>query len=123
MQRLQKAYIAAGSFAVLATPFLAAAQTDKVSPVLANVLNAVKILVAIVFVIALLVFAWGIVKLIIAAGDPGKIAEAKGFIIWGVLGIAILASVYGLIGWLQSYFGVGGGGGQIPIPGVPSTAP
>lgn len=104
--------------ATLAMPLAAFAQEDKVSPLARNVLGALNIIVTIVFVIAVIVFGWGIVKLIVAAGDPGKIKEAKGFLVWGVVGIAILASIFGIIQFLQQYVGVIPGSGTIQPPGV-----
>lgn len=115
---LRNLYTAFSTIALVGAPLVAIAQADRLTPVFQNVLTAVNTLVIIVFVIALLVFGWGIVKLIIAAGDPGKIAEAKGFILWGIIGIAILASLFGIITWLQNYFGVQGGTGTINVPTV-----
>lgn len=98
-------------------PFLALAQ-DPVSQILINLTNAVRLLVALTFLLALFFFAWGIVKLIMSAGDPDKVKTAKGYLLWGVIGLAVLASVFGLITFLQDYFGIQKGGGQIPIPTI-----
>jgi len=103
-------------------PLIASAQTDKLSPLAQNLLNVLNIVVTIVFVIAVIVFGWGIVKLITAAGDPTAIKEAKGFLIWGIIGIAVLASIFGIITFLQDYFGVTPGGGTIQPPGVTPPA-
>lgn len=109
---------------VWAMPFAAlAAPRDDITGVASNLLATGRIVVTLMFVLALVVFGWGVVKLIVAAGDPEKIKEAKQFIWWGVIGIAILASIFGLISFLQGYFGVTGGGGTIPIPVIPPSAP
>ena len=60
----------------------------------------------ILFVLALAVFAWGIVKLILAAGDAGAVREARGIITWGVIALAVLASLYGIIFYIQTVVGV-----------------
>jgi len=100
-------------------PWFAMAQPqDVVSPIINQMTNGVRILIALTFLLAIFFFAWGIIKLIIAAGDPEKIKEARGFLLWGVIGIAVLASIFGLITFLQNYFGITPGGGQIPIPTV-----
>ena len=102
-----------------AFPLIALAQPqDVVSPIITQMANGVRVLVALTFLLALFFFAWGIIKLIIAAGDPEKIKEARGFLLWGIIGIAVLASVFGLISFLQRYFGITPGGGQIPIPTI-----
>jgi len=103
----------------LAMPFMAlAAAQDIVSPIATNVLNLVKILVTIVFVLAVVAFGWGIVKFIFAGGDPTGIAKAKAFLLWGVIGMAVMASLFGLVGFLQTYFGVDAGGLNIIPPKV-----
>lgn len=104
-------------------PLVVAAQgaTDKITPVAQNLLTALNVVVTIVFVLAVVVFGWGIVQLIIAAGDPAKIKQARQFIWWGIIGIAVLASIWGIIQFLQGYLGVGGGTQPIKPPGV--TAP
>ena len=113
--------------ALSATPMIAFAANptamDNVTPIANQFLILLKVIVSIVFVIALIMFGWGIVKLITAGGDPTAVQTAKGYIIWGVVGMAVLASLFGLITFLQTYFGVGNGGGTINIPGIPSKAP
>ena len=105
-----------------ALPFIALAQTDKLTSVASNFLKTINVVVTIVFVLAILIFGWGIVRFISAAGDAEKIKKAKSMIVWGVIGIAVLASVFGLISFLQDYFGVGAGGGNIVVPGVTGNA-
>lgn len=99
-------------------PLVAAAQINRPLGTANFILDVLEVVVTIVFVIAVIVFGWGIVKLIIAAGNPTQIQQAKQFIWWGVIGIAILASIYGIILYLQSFFGVSGGGGIIRPPVV-----
>jgi TRAP-type C4-dicarboxylate transport system permease small subunit len=103
---------------IIAAPAIALAQTDKLTPTAINVLAALNVVVSIIFVIAVIVFGWGIVKLIIASGNPEEIKKAKGFLIWGIVGIAVLASVFGIITYLQEFFGVTAGSGTIETPAV-----
>lgn len=118
MSHFKKIAISAPAFLLSFAPLAALAQQDVLSPILTNLTQAVRILVALTFLLALFFFAWGIVKLIVAAGDPEKVKEAKGYLLWGVIGLAVLASIFGLIQFLQSYFGIQPGGGQIPIPTI-----
>src|SRR3989338_1314482 len=82
----------------------------QVDTILFRILNTLRTVVLIVFVLAVIVFGWGVVKLILAAGNPTEIAKAKLFIWWGVIGMAILASITGIIVYLQEFFGVSSGG-------------
>ncbi|OHA00466.1 MAG: hypothetical protein A3C07_01255 [Candidatus Sungbacteria bacterium RIFCSPHIGHO2_02_FULL_47_11] len=104
--------------ALLITPFAAAAQINRPLGTAIFILDVLEVVVTIVFVMAVIVFGWGIVKLIIAAGNPTQIQQAKQFIWWGVIGMAILASIFGIILYLQSFFGVSSIGGVIRPPEV-----
>lgn len=99
-------------------PFVVVAQVNKPLQTANFVLDALDVVVTIVFVIAVIVFGWGIVKLIIAAGNPTQIQQAKQFIWWGIIGMFILASITGIIWYLQGYLGVSGVGGVIQPPMV-----
>ena len=83
-----------------------------------NLLDTANILVTLLFVVALLVFAYGIIRYLMAAGDESEIRSARGYIIWGVIGMAVLASLFGLILFLRSVFGVSGDPGNIQAPNV-----
>ena len=83
-----------------------------------NLLKTANILVTLLFVVALLVFAYGIIRFLFAAGDPAKVSQSKGYILWGVIGMAVLASLFGLIIFLRSVFGISNDKGNIAAPAV-----
>jgi len=72
------------------------------------------------FALAIVYFFWGVIKFIRSAGDPKAAAEGKSIMIYGVIAIAVMASVYGLVAWLQSTLNVSGGG-TIDLPDLPTT--
>ena len=96
--------------ALAADPVQGTPSNTQATNIIQNVTAGARLVITFLFVLALLVFVWGMVRLIIAAGDPDKIKEAKGFILWGLIGMAILASVFGIVTFIQSYFGVTGSG-------------
>ena len=105
--------------AALALPAAAFAQdTTQVKSIVDNVLVVLNVVITIVFVLAIVVFGWGVVKYITAAGNPEKEKEARSFLWWGVVGIFVLASVFGLVQFIGKYFGVGQAQGTITIPKV-----
>ena len=102
-------------------PLLAFAQNPMLGGPMMLVTGALSILstvLTILFVLAIAVFAWGIVKMVMAAGDPEAVKEARGIIIWGVIAIAVLASLYGLVEYLKTVFGVMSGNLNLGIPNV-----
>ena len=99
---------------MLTIPVLVAHAADTTSTanlqVFINLVNdaqkIVNVLVPIVFTIALLVFFWGLAKFILSAGDEEARKGGRQVMIWGIIAIAVMASVWGLVGWLQTIFGV-----------------
>lgn len=55
--------------------------------------------------IAFLAFVWGIARFIKSAGNEKEIKDSKNLIIWGIVGIFILVTVWGIIYFLQGEFG------------------
>lgn len=123
---LYNSAIIASSLLVPALAFAAPAQGSpdqtQVNSIVTNFTSLARLVVTLLFVLAMLVFVWGAVRLIVSAGDPDAIKKAKSFMWWGVIAMAVLASVFGLVTFLQSYFGVTGGGGFLPVT-VPPIAP
>jgi hypothetical protein len=74
--------------------------------------------IPIMFALAIIYFFWGLIKYIRSAGDPKAAAEGRSIMIWGVIAIAVMVSVYGLVVWLQQSFGISSQT-TIPIPTVP----
>lgn len=71
----------------------------------------------VVVALALLGFFWGLAIYIFNAGDEKKKAEGRSIMIWGILALFIMLSVFGIIGALQSTFSLNNGG-TISIPSV-----
>ncbi|OGZ29945.1 MAG: hypothetical protein A2931_01805 [Candidatus Niyogibacteria bacterium RIFCSPLOWO2_01_FULL_45_48] len=70
-------------------------------------------LIAIFVGIALLYFIWGVIEFLAQAGNEEAKTTGKKHMIWGIIGMAIMLGVGGIIKILQSFFepGVGIGGG------------
>ncbi|MGB8815704.1 MAG: pilin [Minisyncoccia bacterium] len=65
--------------------------------------------------IAILYFIWQVIQYTVA-GDEDKKKEAKNGIIWAVVGIFVIFSVWGLVGILQNTFAGQGSVGTIQLP-------
>ncbi len=63
-----------------------------------------------IFALAIVMFVWGAVKFfIINSGEEAKREQGKQFMLWGVIALAVMVSVWGLVGILRSTFGFTGG--------------
>ena len=59
--------------------------------------------------VAFLVFVLFIVKFIKSAGSEKEIKDSKNLIIWGIVGLLILVSIWGIISFTMGEFGFRGG--------------
>lgn len=99
------------AFGLVFAPFLASAQATNLNA--SNVNNLVvflsgllKAAVALIFAGAVVFFLWNVFKYVMSAGDGEAKAEANKGIIYGIIGIAIMASVYGLISFIIGSLGL-----------------
>ena len=98
-----------------AFPLAAHAQLQKTEEIITKSKNILGIIVVIVFSLALVVFAWGVIKYITAAGDANKLKEARPFLFWGIVGLFVLATTWGLIVFIAGELSI------TPGPGTPGT--
>ncbi len=108
----------------LLTPIISFAQTAQTGGTLSgtNILltNAgrivTRIIIPIVFTLALLFFFWGVAKYIRSAGSEKD--EGKKIMVWGVVALFVMASVWGLVAFLQTELLGSGGNTSVPIPSI-----
>ena len=92
------------SFAFPLAAYAQLTQTTALVNAGKTVLNSV---VVSVFTLALIVFAWGVVKYLTAAGDAAKLKLARPFLWWGIIGLFVLESVWGLIKFIADELDIG----------------
>lgn len=68
-----------------------------------HILNPVIILL---FAIALIVFIWGLVVFIRNAPDEKALEQAKRHIVYGLLGMFIMVSAFGIVKLILGTFGI-----------------
>lgn len=61
-------------------------------------------LIVLMFAVALLYFLWGVVKYIQGANNPESRKKGTQHILWGLIGLFIMVSVYGIIQILLKTF-------------------
>ncbi len=66
---------------------------------------------------AIAAFFWGMVKFIWNAGDEKSLEDGKKMMIWSLVGIAVVFSLWAIVGFFQETLGIGGGGGGT-TPGI-----
>lgn len=76
-------------------------------------------LIPIAFAAALLFFFWGMAMYIRGASDEEK-AQGRSIMVWGVVALFVMASVWGIVLFIGSALGINQGG-AVPTPGVNDT--
>jgi hypothetical protein len=71
----------------------------------------------VVFAAGFLLFLWGLVKFLWNAQEGADNAEGKSHMIWGIVGMVIMVSIWGIISLLNNTFGLGVNGGASTDPG------
>lgn len=65
------------------------------------------VVVPVIFALAFLVFIWGVVNyFFLHTGDETKREEGRKFLMWGLLGVVVLFSVWGFVNLLLSTLGI-----------------
>ncbi len=94
-------------------------RTDSTfSDVVNGILDLVNLLIPVVASLALLAFFWGLAKFIYNAGDVKTHEEGKQLMIWGIIALFVMVSVWGILNFFSGEFGFG----RIGIPSLPTGA-
>ena len=113
--------------ALVVAPALAFAQnsTGDLTGLVGLLGGIVKLLVPIVSTLAILFFFWGLAKYILNSGDEDKRAEGKDIMIWGILALFVMVTIWGILGFMQKTLGNNSGATAVPIsfPTVTGNTP
>jgi hypothetical protein len=101
----------------LALPFLAFAQSvtsvQTAGSFVINIINTVA--VPVLFAIAFLVFIYGVFEFfILARGNEEAQAQARGLMLYGIIGFFLMVSVWGLVNILVGTFSLSSNAPTLP---------
>lgn len=127
MNRVKNVLVTVGGVVAVAAPAVVGAQVTSgpgfalnPSGSIWNVLNALYALfnqaIPYLIAIAVLFFLWGVLQYVINAADAEKRKAGQDAIIYGIIGIVVMLSFWGLVGFVQNSFGLGSGNNQITAP-------
>ncbi len=91
------------------------------SELIAKIQNEIlKPLITLLFILATVVFMWGIIRYVINGGNADAAGKAKTIILWGIIGMALMLGAWGIVNIICGFFGPGSctadplGGSQLP---------
>ena len=82
----------------------------SVISIIETVKGILDLVIPIVITLAVIYFFWGLAQYIINTGSEEKRTEARNIMIYGIIILFVMLSVWGLVGVLGNTFGVGQGG-------------
>lgn len=89
---------------LLSLPFFAGAVSVESS--LGTILTLLQRFSGTLIILATLYFLWGVLQIVFAGGDEKKITDAKGVIVWGVVGLFLMISFWGIVTFMQQTIGI-----------------
>lgn len=113
-------YISYGILASLALPFMASAQSTTepdfgwFNAALESIGGLINAAIPVLIALGLLLFIWGLVVFIFSQGDDDAQARGKRLMVWGVIALFVIVSVWGLVALLNQLAGVDQGTGFEP---------
>jgi hypothetical protein len=106
-------------------PLVSFAQTLNLSPLqslIGAIAKIVGAIVPILVTLALVVFFWGLVRYLWGAGGKAGVAKGKSLMLWGLVTLFVMVSVWGIIDLMQSALNIDknaqGRAPQIMYPGA-----
>lgn len=90
----------------IAAPLVVFAQT--IQGIIFAAQDVLNVVIPVLFVLATVVFLWGIIRYVTAGGNEDNLKQGKQLIIWGLVGLAIMVAVWGIVRAIVNTFGVGG---------------
>jgi hypothetical protein len=81
------------------------------NPNLQNLLQYITCLITnsvvpLIFALALVMFIWGVVQYVINSDEEAKKEKGRQFMIWGIIALTVMVSVWGLVRVLGDTFGI-----------------
>jgi heme/copper-type cytochrome/quinol oxidase subunit 2 len=104
MKHIQNNTLVIISVSAASIPHFLAAQTEDIQSVFGIFLSILTALIPVIIGLALLYFFWGLAQYMLKVGDKTKQEEARNVMVWGVIIIFVMVSIWGLVGLLSATF-------------------
>jgi uncharacterized membrane protein SpoIIM required for sporulation len=113
------------------TPFLAFAQNQQLQGCAGNVggtlfgflciiENILNFVMPVIIALGAVYFIWGVVSYVVASEEEAK-TKGRDRMIYGLIGLVVIISMWGLVGILKSTFGLNNQGANVQVPCITGT--
>ncbi len=86
------------------TPFLALAAPSNFPELVGLFIFYINLIIPLIIALAVLGFFWGVAQYILASKDTSKIQDARKMILWSLIAIFVMTSVWGILRVLANTF-------------------
>lgn len=117
MQRVKK-FIPLG---IVLMPFMALAQADSsnLNDLIDNLQDLLGNIVPFLIILASVIFIWGVVSFVTAAGNEEKRKVGRDRILWGLIGLFIIVAFWGIVTFIANSLGLPDEDPNfVPIPNI-----
>jgi len=83
-------------------PHVSSAAFEGASNLLTGAGNVIGLLIPLAFGLSVLFFFWGVAKFILTSGDPKAKQQGKNIMVWGVIAIFVISSIWGIVGFINT---------------------
>lgn len=78
------------------------------------IVNLLGMVVKVLMALAVVTFLYGLMRYVMDSGDDSKRSESQQYMLYGIIGLFVMVSMWGLVSLLTSTF-IPGGGVAIPV--------
>src|SRR3989344_1091105 len=78
-----------------------------IGDILSSVWEIITAFIPVAFGVAVVFFFFGIAKFVLHAGDDRARTEGKQIMLWGILALFVISSIWGIVFLLANFFDVG----------------
>lgn len=104
MKKLKQFGLAAAAYLLPVAVFADETANDNLVDLFQQINAVINAIIPFLVGIAVLIIIWGVFNYIAGAGDEEKRAQAKQYVVWGVVGVFIMLSIWGLVNVLVNSF-------------------
>lgn len=91
-------------FVAVFTPLFVHAQPANLKAFMLKIVEFINLFIPIIFGITLLAFLWGAAQIILNKGNAEQISRGRVMLVWGIIGIFVMVSVWGFVNVIKSTF-------------------
>jgi phosphoglycerol transferase MdoB-like AlkP superfamily enzyme len=93
-------------------------EVSNLEDIINLILGLINVAIPIIIALAVLVFIWGVFKYVVSDSEEAK-GKGKDMMIWGIVGIFVMISVWGLVNILVNTFGLDSQNDAPDVPELP----